>query len=112
MKGDKKMKIQKIFAAIRNVFAALTYIIVYRLISIFGIILMLGIIIHYLKSGTSTKLFVIFLAALDLFVIVSLLFVVNSFTRAAAKGEEEDLSSLTKQQDEKITVSQKEGFTK
>ena len=75
------MKIQKIFAAIRKVFAALTYIIVYRIVSIFGIIFMTGIIIHRicLKSDTSTKLFVIFLAALGLFVILYLLFVVNSF---------------------------------
>jgi hypothetical protein len=91
------MKIQKIFAAIRKVFAALTYIIVYRLISIFGIILILGITIHTIfKPGTSTKFFVIFLAALGLSVILSLLFVANSF----------------KQQDEKITLSQKGGTTK
>ncbi|MCX6759468.1 MAG: hypothetical protein NT012_02810 [Candidatus Nealsonbacteria bacterium] len=107
------MKIQKIFAAIRKIFDTVTYITVYRIVSFLGIILMLGIIINsiYFKHD-ATKLFVIFLSALDLFVIVSLLFVVNSFTRAAVKGEEEDLSSLTKQQDEKITVSQKEGLTK
>jgi len=68
------MKIQKIFAAIRKIFDAITY----KVIAIAGIIFMIGIIIHYLKSSTSNKLLVIFLAALGLFA-TFLLFVVNSF---------------------------------
>jgi len=106
------MKIQKIFAAIRKIFDTVTYITVYRVIAIFGILFMVRTIIYAIRLDAPTKSFVIFMNILGLFVIVSLLFVVNSFTRAAAKGEEEDLSSLTKQQDEKITVSQNEGTTK
>jgi len=83
---------------IKEILTAISYITVYRIISIFGIILMLGIIIHTicLKSDIPTKLFNIFLAALGLFLILSLLFVVNSF----------------RQQENKTTSSQKEGISK
>lgn len=84
------MKIQKVFDAI-------TYIIVYRVIAIAGIMFMIGIIIYSICfKQDATKLFVIFLAALGLFVIVPLLFVVNSFD-----NKENETPS-----------SQKEGITK
>lgn len=83
---------------IQRVFSGITYITVCRVIAIFGIILMLGIIIHRicLKSDTPTKLFVIFLASLGLFLILSLLFVVNSFSQQ----EKQNNNSLNRKQRE------------
>jgi len=80
---------------IRKIFDAITYIIVYRVIAIAGIIFMIGIIIHssiHFKHD-ATKLFVIFLATLGLGVIVSFLLVTNSFNQ---KEEEEQNNSFSK----------------
>ena len=72
------MKIQKIFSGI-------SYITAYRVIAISAIIFMIGIIIQkiYLDLGsdTPTKTFVIFITTLGIFLTLSLLFVVNSFSQ-------------------------------
>jgi len=70
------MKIQKIFSAIN-------YAIAYRILSISGMIFIIGVTIRAirLKPDIHTKIFVIFITALGLFVIISLLFIVNLFSR-------------------------------
>jgi hypothetical protein len=73
------MKIQKIFSAI-------SFINVYRIVSIFGMALMLGIIIHSIcLKHDAAKLFVIFITTLGLFATISLLFVANSFGNKTKK---------------------------
>lgn len=70
------MKIQKPFFSI-------TYITAYRIISISGIILMIGLIIYAVcfESDMQMKSFIIFLAILGLFTVISLLSVANLFDR-------------------------------
>ena len=81
------MKIQKIFTAI-------SYIVTYRVLAISGMIFIIGITINKIRLNPDmpTKVFVIFITTLGLFLIISLLFVAekqekNKMIRKGGKNE-------------------------